>query len=89
MGVVTCHAYPENTLFTANSRGQIAQWDNDKMSVAFSKTTHEGCIYSMFQRQIIPGIITGGRDGLIKVWAFNEVNKNKFALDIDVDKSSG
>lgn len=67
-GVIPCHAFVDDVLFTGTHLGPITQWAGHV--VAWSTKAHRGLVYAMAARKTKKGIITGGKDGLIMVWGF-------------------
>lgn len=81
--VVPCHAYVDDTLFTGQHDGTIAQWSGRKVQVL--EQGHDSVIYSMKARTVKRGVVTGGKDGRIKVWELQNGPDFKLRLERTLD----
>jgi len=69
-GAIPCQTFVEDTLFTGTHNGRIIEWSGH--SVARETPAHAGPIYAMQSRATKRGLITGGKDGQVIVWAVDE-----------------
>lgn len=63
-----CQAFVDNALFTGAFDGSIIQWSGTSISKV-TKAHTDGC-HSMISRPTQKGIISGGGDGQIILWAY-------------------
>lgn len=80
-GVVPCQAFVEETLYTGGHDGSIVEWSG--RTVAKTTKAHDGLVYAMAARTTKRGLVTGGKDGLVFVWAVDAgllVRERRFDL---------
>jgi WD40 repeat protein len=63
--VISCH-FVESNLFTGTSKGKIISWAGN--SISGVTEAHKGIVYVLKYNEHTKELLSGGQDGLVKVW---------------------